>query len=111
MWAAACGWSSGDGHGHARPQFTAALRVVGRRVLVALTTRVPAGPVTAIYTGGGAVDLIAAGAVPTGTLRAGQARIAVVAALMASPDPEERTEVLRRVVDPEPEPALMLDSA
>lgn len=37
-----------------------------------------------IYTGGGAVDLVAAGALLTGTLRSGQARIAVLAALLAA---------------------------
>lgn len=91
------------GAGNATPEFTGAVsRAVQRGVLVALTTRVPAGPVTPIYTGGGAVDLIAAGAVPTGTLRAGQARIAVLAALMASPDTADRTDVLRRITDPLP---------
>jgi L-asparaginase len=89
------------GAGNATPEFTEAVdRAVSRGVLVALTTRVPAGPVTPLYTGGGAVDLIAAGAVPTGTLRAGQARIAVLAALMASPDPVERAGILRRIVEP-----------
>ncbi|MCM2578351.1 asparaginase [Streptomyces meridianus] len=91
------------GAGNATPEFTRAVcRAVERGVLVALTTRVPAGPVTPIYTGGGAVDLISAGAVPTGTLRAGQARIAVLAALMASPGNAERTDVLRRITDPRP---------
>ena len=91
------------GAGNATPEFTRAVsRAVQRGVLVALTTRVPAGPVTPIYTGGGAVDLISAGAVPTGTLRAGQARIAVLAALMASRDTAERTDVLRRITDPVP---------
>jgi L-asparaginase len=89
------------GAGNATPEFTAAVeRAVSRGVLVALTTRVPAGPVTPIYTGGGAVDLIAAGAVPTGTLRAGQARIAVLSALMSSPDDAERTTTLHRITDP-----------
>ncbi|MGP4001607.1 asparaginase [Streptomyces sp. 8N706] len=90
------------GAGNATPEFTEAVRrAVSRGVLIALTTRVPAGPVTPIYTGGGAVDLIAAGAVPTGTLRAGQARIAVLSALMSSPHPAERTATLRRIADPD----------
>ncbi|MGP3953020.1 asparaginase [Streptomyces sp. 7N604] len=90
------------GAGNATPDFTAAVgRAVSRGVLVALTTRVPAGPVTPIYAGGGgAVDLVAAGAVPTGTLRAGQARIAVLSALMSSPDPVERTAALHRIAVP-----------
>lgn len=93
------------GAGNATPAFTDAVaRAVARGVLVALTTRVPAGPVTPIYTNGGGVDLIAAGAVPTGTLRAGQARIAVLAALMSSPDDAARTRVLRRIADPSATP-------
>ncbi|KAF4410936.1 MULTISPECIES: asparaginase [Streptomyces] len=89
------------GAGNATPAFTSAVeRAVARGVLVALTTRVPSGPVTPIYTNGGAVDLIAAGAVPAGTLRAGQTRMAVLAALMSSPDPADRLDALRRITDP-----------
>ncbi|MCF3119073.1 asparaginase [Streptomyces arenae] len=97
------------GAGNATPEFVAAVgAAVEKGVLVALTTRVPAGPVTEIYTHGGAVDLAAAGAVLTGTLRAGQARSAVLAALLAATGRTERTAVLRRalgeaaVVDAEP---------
>ncbi|MFJ3927507.1 asparaginase [Streptomyces sp. NPDC090022] len=94
------------GAGNATPQIVEAVRdAVARGVLVALTTRVAAGPVTEIYTHGGAVDLVAAGAVPTGTLRAGQARIALLAALLASTDPAERVRVLREALR-EPEVAL-----
>ncbi|MGP3983935.1 asparaginase [Streptomyces sp. KR80] len=89
------------GAGNATPEFANAVaRAVSRGVLVALTTRVAAGPVTPIYTGGGAVDLIAAGAVPTGTLRGGQARIAVLSALMSGTDPLECAATLRRIADP-----------
>ncbi|MET8678112.1 asparaginase [Streptomyces sp. NPDC004647] len=89
------------GAGNATPEFTEAVtRAVSRGVLVALTTRVPAGPITPIYTGGGAVDLIEAGAVPTGTLRAGQARIAVLSALMSSPYRAERSATLHRIAAP-----------
>ncbi|NUK96999.1 asparaginase, partial [Streptomyces lunaelactis] len=49
-------------------------------------------------THGGGVDLVAAGAVPTGTLRAGQARIAVLTALLATTDPQERKRVLRHAL-------------
>ncbi|MGA5702285.1 asparaginase [Peterkaempfera bronchialis] len=88
------------GAGNATPEFTEAVaRAVRAGVLVAVTTRVPAGPVTPIYTNGGAVDLAAAGAVLTGTLRAGQARIAVVAALLSADGPEERTALLRGIVE------------
>ncbi|WP_069814781.1 asparaginase [Streptomyces sp. TP-A0874] len=91
----------GTGAGNATPETREAVAdAVSRGVLVALTTRVPSGPVTPIYTGGGAVDLIAAGAVPTGTLRAGQARIAVLAALMSTADPEGRRSTLHRLVEP-----------
>ncbi|MER7761639.1 asparaginase [Streptomyces sp. NPDC097619] len=91
------------GAGNATPEIVAAVEsAVARGVLVALSTRVPAGPVTEIYTHGGAVDLVAAGAVPTGTLRAGQARIAVLAALLAADSPEARTEALRAALDAAP---------
>lgn len=83
------------GAGNATPAFVEAVaEATAQGVPVALTTRVPAGPVAAIYTHGGAVDLIAAGALPTGTLRAGQARTAVLAALLASADPRERRRIL-----------------
>lgn len=89
----------GTGAGNATPEIVDAVAAaVGRGVLVALTTRVMAGPVTEIYTHGGAVDLVAAGAVPTGTLRAGQARIAVLSALLASQDGAEQVRVLRRAL-------------
>ncbi|MEU9377211.1 asparaginase [Streptomyces sp. NPDC048255] len=90
----------GTGAGNATPEIVDAVRAaVARGVLVALTTRVMAGPVTEIYTHGGAVDLVAAGAVPMGTLRAGQARIAVLAALLASDAVAERNRVLRGALD------------
>ncbi|MFI5668604.1 asparaginase [Streptomyces sp. NPDC051704] len=90
----------GTGAGNATPEIVDAVKdAVARGVLVALTTRVAAGPVTEIYTHGGAVDLVAAGAVPTGTLRAPQARIAVLSALLASQDAADRVRVLQRSVD------------
>ncbi|MFJ6636430.1 asparaginase [Streptomyces sp. NPDC091376] len=90
------------GAGNATPDFVEAVSAAtARGVLVALTTRVQAGPVTEIYTHGGAVDLVAAGAVPTGTLRAGQARIAVLSALLATTDPRERDRVLRHALGEE----------
>ncbi|MFK0048607.1 asparaginase [Streptomyces sp. NPDC090741] len=89
----------GTGAGNATPEIVDAVKVaIARGVVVALTTRVPAGPVTEIYTHGGAVDLVAAGAVPTGTLRAGQARIAVLSALLATTDPAEQTRLLARAL-------------
>ncbi|WP_030773954.1 asparaginase [Streptomyces sp. NRRL F-2664] len=91
----------GTGAGNATPEIVEAVRAaVARGVLVALTTRVMAGPVTEIYTHGGAVDLVAAGAVPTGTLRAGQARIAVLSALLAADDTPEQARILRESLTP-----------
>ncbi|MGW1072118.1 asparaginase [Streptomyces sp. NPDC002537] len=88
------------GAGNATPEISAAVgTAVSRGVLVALTTRVPTGPVAEIYTHGGAVDLAAAGAVLTGTLRAGQARIAVLAAVLSATDPAGRTRTLRHALD------------
>ncbi|MFE0173639.1 asparaginase [Streptomyces sp. NPDC059002] len=87
------------GAGNATPEFVAAVAAaIERGVVVALTTRVAAGPVTEIYTHGGAVDLSAAGAVLTGTLRAGQARSALLAVLLAATGQEARTTELRRVL-------------
>jgi L-asparaginase len=92
----------GTGAGNATPEFVAAVgRAVAAGVLVAVSTRVAAGPVAAMYTGGGAVDLAEAGAVLAGTLRAGQARIAVLAALLTARSPQERTAALRRIVTPD----------
>ncbi|WP_371640038.1 asparaginase [Streptomyces virginiae] len=91
----------GTGAGNATPEIVDAVRAaVARGVLVALTTRVMAGPVTEIYTHGGAVDLVAAGAVPTGTLRAGQARIAVLSALLATENTVEQVRLLREALTP-----------
>ncbi|MFZ3473501.1 asparaginase [Streptomyces sp. 4.24] len=89
----------GTGAGNATPEIVDAVKAaIGQGVLVALTTRVGAGPVTEIYTHGGAVDLVEAGAVPTGTLRAPQARMAVLAALLAGGDAAERAGVLRQAL-------------
>ncbi|GHF58412.1 L-asparaginase [Streptomyces mashuensis] len=94
------------GAGNATPEVCEAVEeAVSRGVLVALTTRVPSGPVKEIYTHGGAVDLAAAGAVLTGTLRAGQARIAVLSAVLATADPAARTRVLREALGTTPKPA------
>ncbi|MEU8542544.1 asparaginase [Streptomyces sp. NPDC048717] len=90
----------GTGAGNATPEIAEAVaRAVERGVHVVLSTRVAAGPVAEVYTGGGAVDLAAAGAVLAGTLRPGQARIALLAALLADvPSPERRTVLLRTLL-------------
>ncbi|WP_211319816.1 asparaginase domain-containing protein [Quadrisphaera granulorum] len=65
------------GSGNATADVVAAVRrATGAGVPVVLTTRVPDGPVVPSYgDGGGGADLVAAGAVPSGLLRAGQARV------------------------------------
>jgi L-asparaginase len=98
----------GTGAGNANPQVADAVRkAAADGVLVAVSTRVAAGAVAPLYTGGGAVDLVAAGARLAGTLRAGQTRIAVLAALLAAAasrtadgtqEAEDAGEVLRRVL-------------
>lgn len=75
----------GTGAGNANPQVADAVRrATADGVLVAVSTRVAAGAVAPLYTGGGAVDLVAAGGLLAGTLRAGQTRIAVLATLLAA---------------------------
>jgi L-asparaginase len=96
----------GTGAGNATPKFADAVaEAVAAGVLVALTTRVPAGPVAGLYTGGGAIDLIAAGAMPSGRLRAPQTRIAVLAALLHTTDRAERAATLRRLLSDKPRPS------
>lgn len=79
------------GSGNANPEIVAAVAELTRRgVVVALTTRVDSGPVAGIYGGGGGgADLVAAGAVPLGTLRAGQGRMLVLALLAALGEAEQ----------------------
>ncbi|MGW2014011.1 asparaginase [Streptomyces sp. NPDC001927] len=99
----------GTGAGNATPEISAAVgAAVADGTLVALSTRVPAGPIAELYTGGGAVDLVAAGAVPAGTLRAGQARMAVLATLLADVSAERRPALLHSLLNGpvRPEPAL-----
>ncbi|HEY3478587.1 MAG TPA: hypothetical protein VGL02_06755, partial [Streptomyces sp.] len=75
----------GTGAGNANPQVAEAVRrAVAAGVQVTVSTRVAAGAVAPLYTGGGAVDLVAAGALLAGTLRPGQARIALLASLLAT---------------------------
>ncbi|MFH8728870.1 asparaginase [Streptomyces termitum] len=118
------------GAGNATPEIAEAVaEATARGVLVAVTTRVPSGPLAEIYTGGGAVDLVAAGALLTGTLRAGQARIAVLAALLAetgtgaeagsgaggasapADEAARRTALLRRLLDAGPRPEEAVPAA
>ena len=57
-------------------------RLTEQGIVVLLSTRVGAGPVVPIYSGGGGgVDLIAAGAISTGRLRPSQARMLLIGLL------------------------------
>ncbi|MFE2186989.1 asparaginase domain-containing protein [Streptomyces sp. NPDC059455] len=77
------------GAGNANPEVAAEVaRLTASGVVVALSTRVHAGPVAALYGNGGGADLVRAGAVPTGTLRPSQARVLLIALLGAYGDPE-----------------------
>ncbi|GAA1482918.1 asparaginase [Gordonia sinesedis] len=79
---------AGTGSGNTHPDITAEVALARQRgVIVVVTTRVPHGPVTATYGGGGgAVDLVRAGAIVSPWLRAPQARMALVALLSAGAD-------------------------
>ena len=74
---------SGTGLGNAGPGFVEAVQdAVRAGCFVVLSSRVPFGPVIPTYGGGGGIDLVRAGAVPSGDLRPAQARI--LAALLTS---------------------------
>ncbi|CNE54229.1 L-asparaginase/glutRNAGln amidotransferase subunit D [Mycobacterium tuberculosis] len=68
--------------------------LTGAGIVVGLTTRVDSGPVAALYGNGGGVDLVRAGAVPMGILRAPQARMLLMAALATESDPARVRDVL-----------------
>ncbi|MFG1806056.1 asparaginase [Streptomyces sp. NPDC049040] len=94
----------GTGAGNANPEIADAVRrAVAAGVRVAVSTRVAAGAVAPLYTGGGAVDLVAAGALLTGTLKPGQARIALVASLLSGDGAAGSDAGLRRILDAAPE--------
>ncbi|MCM3688650.1 asparaginase [Kocuria rosea] len=74
---------AGTGVGNAGPGFAEAVgRAVAAGCAVVLSTRAPWGPVVPTYGNGGGVDLVRAGAVPSGHLNPFQARI--LAALLLS---------------------------
>ena len=79
------------GSGNANPAVVAAVAdLTAAGIVVGLTTRVDTGPVAGLYGGGGGgADLVAAGAVPLGTLRAGQGRILLLGLLAALGDPAQ----------------------
>ena len=79
----------GVGAGNAPPVFTGAVEAtVAAGVPVVLSTRVPAGPVTAIYGNGGAVTLLDAGAMSANQLNTYQARI-LLAVLVSQKLPDD----------------------
>jgi L-asparaginase len=85
------------GAGNANPEICAAVReLTAAGIVVVTSTRVAAGPVTAIYGDGGGVDLEAAGAVPSGLLRPSQARMLLAALLGTHPDVDELREAFVR---------------
>lgn len=72
----------GTGVGNANGQFCAEVEALTRAgVIVALSTRVPFGPVATLYGAGGGRDLVRAGAIPVGVLRSPQARILLMVLL------------------------------
>ena len=74
---------AGTGLGNAGPGFTEAVQdAVRAGCFVVLSSRVPEGPVVPTYGSGGGVDLVRAGAIPSGDLKPPQARI--LAALLTS---------------------------
>jgi L-asparaginase len=78
------------GLGNANPAIVAAVRALtDGGIAVVLSTRVHAGPVLGVYGNGGGHDLVAAGALPAGLLRASQARILLLALLASGATPEE----------------------
>jgi L-asparaginase len=84
------------GAGNANPAICDAVaEVTAGGVVVVTSTRVAAGPVAAIYGDGGGVDLLAAGAVPSGLLRPSQARILLAALLGIHDDPATVRRELR----------------
>ncbi|GAA1119723.1 asparaginase [Nesterenkonia jeotgali] len=76
------------------PLTDAIAQATAQGVLVGLGTRTGAGAVAVIYGGGGAVDAVAAGAVPLGDLPATQARI-LMALLLSTHAPTQAKEKLQ----------------
>ncbi|MTD54084.1 asparaginase [Amycolatopsis pithecellobii] len=74
------------GAGNANPRISEAVaRLTATGVVIALSTRVHAGPIAALYGNGGGADLVEAGAIPAGLLRPSQARILLTALLASDP--------------------------
>lgn len=69
-------------------------------VVVLVSSRCHAGPVSAVYGAGGGADLAAAGAVLAGDLRAPKARLLLTLALATTPDSAAALVALRPHLDP-----------
>ncbi|NMM91896.1 hypothetical protein B2J88_47775 [Rhodococcus sp. SRB_17] len=82
------------GYGNANTDIVAAVTDhVHTGIPVLLSTRVSAGPVRAVYGGGGGgVDLVRAGAIPAGYLRPSQARVLLAALIAADADRAQITD-------------------
>lgn len=89
------------GSGNANPVIAHAVgEFVAAGGVVLVSTRVHSGPVTALYGGGGGVDLVAAGAVLAGSLRPGQARIALISLLATGASPDEISRAFEPPINP-----------
>ncbi len=75
-------------------------QVLAAGLLVLVTSRCHAGPVSPVYGAGGGADLAAAGAVLAGDLRAAKARVLLTLALAAGGDAGRATELLHPHVRP-----------
>ncbi|GED98258.1 asparaginase domain-containing protein [Gordonia crocea] len=86
------------GSGNTHPDITAQVSLaVQQGVVVVVSTRVPYGEVAARYGGGGgAVDLVAAGAIMSAWLRAPQARMALIALRTAGATRDEIVDFFSR---------------
>lgn len=86
------------GSGNTHPDITAEVALaVAHGTVVIVTTRVPYGEVVPTYGGGGgAVDLVRAGAVVSAWLRAPQARMALVALLSHGATPDDVAQFFAR---------------
>ncbi len=89
----------GSGAGNANPETCEAVaELTAAGVVVGLSSRVDVGPVALQYGGGGAVDAVAAGAVPLGSLKAPQARVLLAVLLASLRDAQRVRDALPRFV-------------
>lgn len=83
----------GTGNGNANAALCAAVaELCAQDITVVTSTRVSAGPVRAVYGAGGGVDLLAAGAVPSGILRPSQSFVLLSLLLRLGRSPAEIAE-------------------